>query len=144
MAWGVVSRSLVAVGLWGLLGAGCATTVNNHPPSSERLGTALSRVTEAENEPMRADTQAHQLRRQARSEYQAAIQAVNAGDNQRAQMLIARAEADAELSLALARRAVWTAQAAEADVRLRAVREAVQYVPPATAPADAEQKGEIR
>jgi hypothetical protein len=77
------------------------------------MSAVLNQVLAAEAEQMGLDARAHQLRREARREYQQAMAALAAKDVAGANRWLDRADVDAELSLALARRDAWTQQSQE-------------------------------
>jgi hypothetical protein len=101
----------------GLLSSGCATA--GTPPRPEQVGQVLTAVLSAEAEPMGLQSRAHQLRRQARREYQDGTAALADHAGGEATRLLERAQVDAELSLALARQDTWTQDLAERSAALR-------------------------
>jgi hypothetical protein len=107
---------------WGaglLLALGCATS------GAESVGgerqRALNSLLTAESE-ISTDPRSDEMRRLARREYEAGAQALGRGDPVLARHLFDRAAADAELSLALARRQAWSHQADERTATLERLR----------------------
>ena len=106
---------LLVVGC-GTLGAGVT------PPRTDRVNEVLTKILAAEAEPMGLDTRANDLRRQARREYHDSDEALLNSDPAKANELLDRAEVDAELSVALARRESWEQQATERGATLQSLR----------------------
>ena len=99
---------------------GCAT--ESVAVSPARKSAALTAVMKAEAEPERADSRAYRLRMQARREYEDATRAEAKGFRDEAIRRYDEAAADGELSLALARRDAWMAQAQERSAVLNQLR----------------------
>ena len=115
---------------------GCATGRAYPPVTNERLGGALAMVTAAEAEKSNGAT-AQSLRQSARAQYEEATTALSKGDNSRGTILLLQSEADAELSLSLAKHERAAAEAQEATAQLANYRkQTVPSVPavPATPP----------
>jgi hypothetical protein len=106
---GVKRKTLICA----LLAVGCGTTGGTGWPRVDRMEQAFTKVQAAEAEPMTIESRAFELRRQARSEYQQATEAMRDTRADVARRMFDRAEVDAELSLALARQEAWRQQLAE-------------------------------
>jgi hypothetical protein len=105
----VTRKSLICA----LFAVGCATAGGTGWPRTDRMEQAFTKVQAAEAEPMTIESRAFQLRRQARREYQDAMAALRDSLADVARRNFDRAEVDAELSLALARREAWRQQTVE-------------------------------
>jgi hypothetical protein len=119
-------RITVPKGLWvlaGLLG-GCATARSAAPPSAGRVAAAEATVSGARSSGADADPQAGRYLRYAEAELGQAKDRLGQGDNLGAELLLARAEADADVSQLLARQAKATTEATTAEARLRGARTA--------------------
>jgi hypothetical protein len=111
-------RKVCGVGLAvAMTASACAT---GERPPADRVAGALTQVMTAEAEQMRGDGRAHALRLQARRTYQEATAAMNRGQHRKAALLLEQSEADAALSVALAREEQWTFQAQEVERALAA------------------------
>ena len=94
-----------ALGFAGLITAGCASNINAYPPPTQsQLAGAESNVKLArEGGAASSDPKAARLVRGAEEQLATAKDRAAAGDNRGATLLLARAEADAELGHLLAR-----------------------------------------
>ena len=100
------------------------------PPAPERVNQVLMQVLAAEAEPMGSDSRAFELRRQARREFKDSDEAAINCNPTLSHRLLDRAEVDAQLAVALARRESWGQEARERTVML----DELQAAPAAPAP----------
>jgi hypothetical protein len=116
------------------LGAGCATRTFP-PPTSAQLGTAESNVKEARELGAAEDPVSARNLRLAERQLALAKERAAENDNLSAAMLLARADADAELAAMLARKAKSVQAAALTERHLAQARgERTPAVPPAAPP----------
>lgn len=117
-----MTRRLLAMGAACLALGGCAVSPTLYPrPTDARMSEALNAVTAVErlhNPP----AQAIPFRDGARRQYEAAVVALRQGEHRRSALLLDRAQADAELGVALARRARAVEEERAARARLEAAR----------------------
>jgi hypothetical protein len=119
----------------GLLG-GCATSGLYPPPTAGQVAATESAVAVAQQDGQQGDTNATRHLRLAEQQLADAKQLATASDNRGAALTLARAQADAELSQVLSRRARNEASAAEAERVLEETR-AASGVKPSSQPAPA-------
>lgn len=126
----------VASALAGLMLVGCATGNLAPPPTAAQMAGAERNVKAARDVGANNDPKAAPLLRSAEENLSTAKDRAAAGDNLGATLLLARAEADAELGHMLARQARAKAELALTERQLEETR-ASQPGTPAAAPAAA-------
>jgi len=108
-------RFVATVCVGALLAAGCVAV----PPPTARVASSAAAIRAAQ-ELQAKETPSAQLRLQyAEDEYASAQKLIAAGENERAERMLQRAEADAELAVAIAKQvqSEKTAIAAQAEVQ---------------------------
>lgn len=108
--------ALWAAGLTAALTVGCASL----PPPTAKVASSAAAIRAAEELRVTDDAPAAQLRFQyAKDEYDSGQKAMAAGDQDKAERLFSRAEADAELAVAITKqvRSEKAAFAAQAEVQ---------------------------
>jgi hypothetical protein len=117
------------------LGAGCASTRTFPPPTSAQLGTAESNVKAARELGAAEDPAAARNLRLAEQQLALAKERASENDNLSAAMLLARADADAEMAAMLARKSKSVQAAALTEQHLAEARgEGTPAAPAATPP----------
>ena len=119
---------LACVAAAGLLG-GCATAALYPPPTPGQIAAAEAAVTVARQEGQLGDPDTARHLRFAEQQLARAQQLAAVQDNRGATFVLARAQADAELSQALSRRAKAQADAAEAERVLEEARSTESVAP---------------
>ncbi len=127
-AGGLVAVAAVA----GLLG-GCATSSLYPPPTAGQMAAAESAVAVAKQDGQPGDANSARHLRLAEQQLTDAKQLAAVDDNRGASLMLARAQADAELSQVLSRKAKNAASAEEAERVLQEVRGAPGVAPPTPA-----------
>jgi hypothetical protein len=111
-----MSKTLATAFVVAALGCGGA------PKPEARIASSQGAIRGAEEAGAENVPQATLYLKLAQEERDKALQLVNSGDNHRAEMLLARAEADAELAVALAREATAKAEAEKAADQVRRLK----------------------
>lgn len=125
----------VGLGFAGVFSVGCAANVNTYPPPSQaQMAGAEGNVKLAREGGAFNDAKAARLLRAAEEELATAKDRAAAGDNRGATLLLARAEADAELGNMLARQAKARSEATLVEGQLAETRRN-QAAPASSAPA---------
>jgi hypothetical protein len=112
--------------------AGCATINNHPPPSADQFAATEKAINTARAGGADRDARAARHLQLAEEQLAAARDRVQAGDNRGGQMLLARAEADAELSQVMRQRSRAEVDATTTEGLLRETRAAT---PGSAAPA---------
>jgi hypothetical protein len=106
----------VSVAVFGLVGCG------SYPAPTERVASAEAAIRGAQEVGANNVPQAALSVKLAQEEVQKAKQLMQDGDNRRAELILMRAQADAELSLAQAREAQAKTEAQQAVDQVKALR----------------------
>ena len=104
-------------------GAAALTGCGGFPPPNTHMATAMSSVRAASEVGAEKDPQAALHLKLAQEQLDQAKQLMNDGDNKRADFVLSRAEADAELAVAQAREADMRSQAQAALDKLSALKQ---------------------
>ena len=107
-----------------MLAAGCATVSPYPPPSSTQLAAAESSVKSARDNGASADPKAARHLRAAEESLSTAKDRAAAGDNTAATLLLARADAEADLGLVTARASKAKGEASTVEMQLAQTRAA--------------------
>jgi hypothetical protein len=115
--------SLVTVlaGLLGLAAVGCGGSL---PPPNDQLAASQAAIRAAEEVGAKSDPQAMLHLKLAREQMEKAKALMEAEDNEAAQRVLQRAEADAELALAIAKQRATEAEAEEAMAQVEKLEQA--------------------
>ncbi len=112
----------LVLGLVAFMAAGAVACGGSYPPPSERLATSEAAARSAQEMGAPKDPKAALYLKYATEQIDQAKALIAAGDNKRAAEILARASADAELALQLAKEQSTRAEANEAIEKLKALK----------------------
>lgn len=104
------------------LAATSALACSSYPAPTQRMATASLATRSAEAVGANSDPRARQHLKLAKAQIEEARREMNSGDNKRAEFLLVRAKADADLALAQTRESALQSEARAASDRVAALR----------------------